>query len=236
MDGYARAHFRYGTAIEATVTRQWVTLGGVDDASAAAFGQAAARVAGVGRAGAARLTSTFLTRQVAMLTDGHVRAVDIDIDDLATPALRSGLTDAELWLRPVVTARTYLSRGARYADAMASGRATAAGIAHTDVALAQRYATRASLYGDDRVVGVRRVPGWRACRLCSLAAERVYYVRDLMPIHTSCRCTTSAVVDGRDPGARRNAVTERAATGPLPDDYVIDLTTEIAPSLQEVNA
>jgi hypothetical protein len=57
-----------------------------------------------------------------------------------------------------------------------------------------------------------------------------------MPIHTSCGCGVSAIVGGRDPAARRNDITTRAAREPLAADYTVDLTTEIAPSLVEVNA
>lgn len=237
MDAYMRAHYRYGVALDQAVARRFLTIGGVDDAAAAEFIAAAARTAQVGRAGVARLTSNYLGRQVAMLADGEVRTVEIPTDELATAALRGGLGDEDLWMRPVIRARTELSRGGRWPEALAAGRASAHEIATTDVALAQRSATRSSLAGDDRVTGYRRVPGWRSCSLCSLAAERVYGVRDLMPIHSRCGCTVSAVVDGaRDPGRARNEAVTRIMKPDLPDDYVIDLTTEIAPSLVEVNA
>lgn len=236
MDAYSRAHFRYGAALDQAVARRFLTIGGVDDASAATFADAVSTTAAAGRAGVARLTSNYLGRQVAMLVDGEIRTVDIPPEDLATPVLRSGLEDVELWLRPVIRARTALAGGGTWHEALAAGRAAAHEIATTDVALAQRAATRMALAGDDRVTGYRRVPGWRSCQLCSLAADRIYHVRDLMPIHARCGCTVSAVADGRDPGHRRNEVVSRITKPDLPDDYVIDLTTEIAPSLVEVNA
>lgn len=236
MDAYTRAHYRYGLALDQVVARQFLSIGGVDQASAAAFVDAVSTTAATGRAGIAGLTSQYLTRQVAMLVDGQIRTIEIPVDELATPALRSGLSDGDLWLRPVIRARTELSRGATWAEALAAGRTSVHEITTTDVALAQRSATRWSLAGDDRVTGYRRVPGWRSCTLCSLAAERVYGIRDLMPIHSRCHCTVAAVAEGRDPGRRRNDAVARVTRPSLPDDYVIDLTTEIAPSLVEVNA
>lgn len=245
MDGYARAHFRYGESIARTIGNQFVTAGGIDDAAAAVFAQRAAATASAGRYAVARLTAQYLARQVEMITGGEQllygslqapHGVEIPPDAFTTQALRSGLSDGDLWLRPMISTRTALARGERFVDAMAAGRAVAAATAHTDVALAQRSAVRYALEHDERVVGTRRVPGWRSCGLCNRAAERVYRVLELMPIHTSCRCTVSAIVSGRDPAARRNDVTTRAAREPPVAAVEIDLTTEIAPSLVEVPA
>jgi hypothetical protein len=234
MDGYARAHYRYGQIIAETIRRAFLTAGGVDDRAAETFIARATAAAAAGRAGIARLTAGFLTRQVGLLTDGEIRAVTVALDDLTTPQLRTGVSDDDLWLRPVIAARAGLGRGDRYPVALAAGAALATMTAHTDVALAQRTAARVALVDDPRVVGTRRVPGWSSCTMCAGNADRVFRVLELMPIHSACRCTVSTVVDGRDPAARRNRVTAAAATKPPAARVEIDHTTEIAPSLVEV--
>lgn len=234
MDGYARAHYRYGEAIAATIGRQFVTVGAVDDQAAAVFIERASSTAAAGRDGVARLSSTFLARQVAMMSDGEIRTVEIPPGALETEALRSGLTDEQLWMRPMITARAALAAGVVFAAALAKGQAVAAMTAHTDVALAQRWAARHALADDERVIGTRRVPGWSSCTMCAGNADRVYRVLELLPIHSACRCTVSAVVAGRDPAGRRNEVTARAAAKPPAERVEIDHSTEIAPSLVEV--
>lgn len=238
MDGYARAHWQLGTAIDASIARQFLAITGLDDAAAAAFVARASATAATGRAVTARLTATYLSRQVAMLAgDGDIRTVTINLDDLATTVLRHGLTDDDLWMRPVIAARTGASRGQDWPAILASGRRRVGDIASTDVALSQRWMTRYALSDDERAIGYRRVPGWRSCLLCRVAAERIYGIRDLLPIHSHCQCTVSAVLDERrDPGRARNATVNRALRIDLTDQHepVIDLTTEIAPSLVEV--
>ncbi|KAA8827242.1 hypothetical protein [Bifidobacterium myosotis] len=42
------------------------------------------------------------------------------------------------------------------------------------------------------------------CGLCVVAADRVYTIRELMPLHANCHCTVLPITSGNDPGLRLN--------------------------------
>ncbi len=98
------------------------------------------------------------------------------------------------------------AKAARYVEHRARG------MADTDIMLADR--AQGARFLDERkpngVRGYRRVlhpemdGGGPPCGLCVVAADRVYRIEDLMPIHTSCRCTVAAVGSKDDPGFRLN--------------------------------
>ncbi len=81
--------------------------------------------------------------------------------------------------------------------------------AWTDVTLAVREQYQAS-FDDERIVAWRRVllgtrqTGGPPCGLCVVAADRIYRRKDLMPIHSRCRCGVLPILDGMDPGLRLN--------------------------------
>jgi hypothetical protein len=86
-------------------------------------------------------------------------------------------------------------------------------MADTDIMLADR--AQASAFLQQRkprtVTGYRRVlhpelgSGAPPCGLCVVAADRVYHIEELMPIHARCRCTVSAVGEDSDPGFSLNS-------------------------------
>lgn len=234
LDAYGLTLGRHSRAAADAVARAWWTFGNVDGPAAARFGGAAARLGLSTRVTTANLTAAYLARQVALLAGVDPDApVVIDPADLATPVLRSGVTDENLWARPVARTRGVLAEGEWWSVAMRHGEAAAREVIVTDIALAQRTATRRSLTASGLVAGYRRVLTGRNCKLCTAAADRVYHKADLMPIHTNCDCRVSAVVGAADPGGARNrAVIDLRAVEPA--TVAVDLTTEIAPSLQEV--
>lgn len=65
----------------------------------------------------------------------------------------------------------------------------------TDMVLADRNATFVHTAADDRVLHHRRTltPGAKHCGLCVVAATRIYYKKDLRPIHLHCSCGTQPV-------------------------------------------
>jgi hypothetical protein len=235
LAGYARAYTARTDVAAGAVARAWWTFGNVDDAAAARFAELATRLAAAYRSQGAQLTSAYLARQVALITGTDPTApVLVPVEELTGLALR-GVEDAELWQRPVLRARRMLGAGDWWATAMGHGERAARELAVTDLALVQRHTTRAALAGDGRVSGYRRALTGRGCSLCAAAAPRVYRTDRLMPIHSHCRCVVTPVTTRVDPAAAHNE-TLIDLTGVTPAGRVaVDLTTEIAPSLQEVS-
>lgn len=75
--------------------------------------------------------------------------------------------------------------------------------------LVEEAAIRAPRKSGQNPVGYRRVihPELSAggvCGMCVVAADRIYNVEDLKAIHDRCKCTTTAVYAGYDPGRELN--------------------------------
>lgn len=62
-----------------------------------------------------------------------------------------------------------------------------------------------------KVIGYRRLihpelSRGGTCGMCIVAADRIYSVAELMPIHAECKCTVGAVTEDHDPADDLNAV------------------------------
>lgn len=100
-------------------------------------------------------------------------------------------------------------------DAGASA-AAAQRIGHTvdnNLILAARLASQQTLVRaaekDKRIVGYRRIihpelAKGGVCGLCVVAADRVYHVEELQPIHDRCNCSIAPVTTAHDPGHTLN--------------------------------
>lgn len=88
----------------------------------------------------------------------------------------------------------------------------AATVADTDIMLADRAQSTKFLSerNPNNTRGYRRVlhpelgSGAPPCGLCVVAADRIYSVRELMPLHAMCRCGIAVVGSNDDPGFRLN--------------------------------
>lgn len=83
-------------------------------------------------------------------------------------------------------------------------------VAQTDMTLAMREQVRKTLGRIRGVTGYRRIlrpelSETGPCGLCVVAADRVYKVEHLMPLHDRCVCETLPVVGDFDPGLNLNA-------------------------------
>lgn len=80
-----------------------------------------------------------------------------------------------------------------------------AALAETDVTLAVREQYRKSLAGIPGVTGWRRIvrpdrSETGPCGLCVVAADRVYKIEELKPIHNGCVCEVLPIIGANDPG------------------------------------
>lgn len=101
-----------------------------------------------------------------------------------------------------------IARGLSEQQAQQRALQRAAVVAEADVMLAARAQARRFLTTTG-ARGYRRIlhpelsaPG--SCGLCVVAADRVYRIEELMPIHDRCKCEVLPIIGRADPGLRLN--------------------------------
>lgn len=152
------------------------------------------------------LTAEFLD---AMLLEQGVRPPAPGRVPPPPPGLR-GIPTAEAWVRPFLAYRLADAAGA---DPRAAALLRAHQMADGDLSLGARWSARAHATASDQVVGVRRVihpersKSGEVCGLCLAASDQIYHKRDLMPVHTNCRCVPVEVTRRHDPGSALNEAT-----------------------------
>lgn len=89
-------------------------------------------------------------------------------------------------------------------------------IVHRAEVIAEADATLAMRAQSQKFMVVHHVDGFRrvihpevsrktgVCGLCLIAADRVYHVEELLPIHDGCNCTVAPIINGVDPGHTLN--------------------------------
>lgn len=175
-----------------------------DDASVGRFAQQTATLVRAAQASAARLTDSYLS---LVLRDMGVTARTAPIS-LALD-LR-GVPEAQVWQRPAETYRYLRSVGSSAEAAREQAVTRMQTMAHDDVVLAVRTAARDKLERITEAVGYRRIihpelSKGGTCGLCIAAADRIYHVSELMPVHDNCHCTVLPVLaGGEDPGHTLN--------------------------------
>lgn len=136
---------------------------------------------------AATLTSVYFADKL--------RQDPLPVSDAVTKG--RGVPPETVYARPIVTARTELSRGASVDKALAAGKRRLENIAGTDLQMAKVRQSRQSLSGGPQFY--RRVPtGAENCALCLIAATQRYRVKNLMPIHPGCDCDVDIIPAGMD--------------------------------------
>lgn len=192
---YTDRYNRLRAAAATAMARAWDRQAGLDDTAATRFSNTAARISLAAQTQAATGVDGYVTAMLT-LTGERASAVGYDLDDLTGPAVRAGADPVDVYQRSIVTARTSISNGATFAEAMLAGRARALTTAQTDVALTQRQA----IARDYRVVGYRRVLTGKSCALCATASTQRYRSGNLAPIHGNCDCGVAPIMGTRDPG------------------------------------
>lgn len=154
-------------------------------------------------------------RQSAILTDGYLTAALRNMGErpvsgpaLVHGSLRAGVTAPEAYERLVRNYRYLRTTEVTHDGALEMVLQRADRMVSTDVALAAREQTRATL-GVNHVGQYRRVirpelSRGGTCGLCYVAADRIYSTKDLMPIHDGCHCEPMVITADHDPGLSLN--------------------------------
>jgi hypothetical protein len=219
----------YAANVERAFGLAFGRLANVDDTAAARWVEWAAPNIEAAQRGAALGQQAYVATFLRLL--GEAAGEPVELDTVIGPALRSGTPTAEVYHRPVVTARTALAEGQTWAEAMGTGARKAASLALTDVGTSARVAGQRAMANGTGVVGYRRVPAGGACRWCLLIATRRYHIEELAPAHTHCTCSVMPVTGSRDPGA----VLEKRALAALKvndDEAAAELLTMSATAVE----
>lgn len=131
--------------------------------------------------------------------------VRVDAEDFSTEGMFN---------RPVRTFRALQAQGAPATEADDQARQRFGLLIDDNLMLAQRFAeleiVQKAVNLDETVIGYRRVihpelSRTGVCGLCLAAADQLYHVDTLLPIHSNCKCTIAAVTETHDPGDDVNA-------------------------------
>lgn len=161
-----------------------------------------------GSSRAAAITSGALAMQAAKLFRRTSRPAPVL--DTRVP-LRTGVESwKELYLRIGVTYRFERSVGSPDQVALDKALTRLEVMVDDDLMLARTHQAREIATANPRITGTRRLihpelSRGGSCGLCVAAADRIYYVEDLMPVHERCKCTTALVSDDDDIGYLVNA-------------------------------
>lgn len=181
---------RIRTRTEARALQIWSIAGGVSDAELAVFLEAIAPLVDAGQQATVATVTAYMSTAVDQ---------SLDAPDLPDLTLRTGIDAAEVYTRPVITARTALSEGRARSAALELGRQRLGHLVTTDLQLAHRSAAQRTM-SDAGVVGYRRTLTSQSCALCATASTVRYRTDQLMPIHDHCDCGVAPIVGDRDPG------------------------------------
>jgi hypothetical protein len=144
----------------------------------------------------------------------HPKAATVDYADGGKQDIPK--TDAEpgkVFERAAETYRYERSIGSDHTTANDKAEARIESIVDNNMILSARLASQQTLMRvaekDERIIGYRRVihpelSKGGVCGMCVAAADRVYHVKELQPIHNRCRCTISPVTSAHDPGFTLN--------------------------------
>lgn len=157
------------------------------------------------------------------MVDGQIdvtpMATKVEYADGGTAKIRAAdMTTVEVFKRPAVTFR-YVDAGASQSDPAQAAGLRIDTLVDDNLMLAQRKAAQDVIAGavdldrgTAKIIGYRRVihpelsRSKTTCGLCIAASDRLYYVKEPMPIHTRCHCDVAAVTEDADPAAELNAV------------------------------
>lgn len=152
------------------------------------------------------------------------RPITVDYDGGATAHVTAqDMTTEAIFQRPAETFRYVAAEGNKSGlrwidDAKAESNLRISNLVDDNLMLAQRLAQQEVLAQavdldkpGPKIIGYRRVihPELSAtgtCGMCIAAADRIYTVAELMPLHAKCKCTVAAITVAHDPGDDANSI------------------------------
>ncbi|SKD35337.1 Uncharacterised protein [Mycobacteroides abscessus subsp. massiliense] len=150
-----------------------------------------------------------LVREPSKVDYADGSGTEVSVHDMSTE---------QIFTRPAVGFRWIESEGGTREDAARESGLRIDTLVDDNLMLAQRLAQAEMIaqavdldnLDKAKITGYRRVihPEMSrsgACGLCIAAADRIYHVAELLPIHTHCKCTIAAVTAEFDPADELNA-------------------------------
>lgn len=143
----------------------------------------------------------------------HQEEATVDYGDGEQTIPKTDAVPGKVFERPAETYRYERSIGTDHDEANDKAEQRIATTVDNNLLLSARLASQQTLVRvaekDERVIGYRRIIHPEAskggvCGMCIAAADRVYHVKELMPIHNRCECTVSPVTTAHDPGFTLN--------------------------------
>lgn len=115
----------------------------------------------------------------------------------------------EVWKRPAQQYRYAISQGKSVAEALEAALSRASHIGRDNAQITKRNAQILQFRRSEKIKGYRRIihPELSkngVCGLCIVAADRIYSMKDLMPLHSGCKCSVAPVTKSQDPGLSLN--------------------------------
>lgn len=146
------------------------------------------------------LISAFFNTRVAEVTGDH-SPHDIDPTQFTREQLRPD--DPEFLDQVWGTLITKLERGDDFRDADNKAKHYAQTLAATHMQMANVRVAKNWMESAPEgvpIIGYRRTLTGKNCKHCTVAAERLYFISTLAPIHENCDCGIAPVFEGEDHG------------------------------------
>lgn len=197
LDGFRSQRAALVDAAQAALEAAWLGLPGYDQGDIAVWLGQVVPLGTATRQQMTALTDAYLAAYTAEATgDAAARLAGLDAAAYARP-----VPPAKAWSRPFARMFARQAAGMPAGQAEAFGMHTAVQQMVTDSQLAHRGAARDWMGTDQRIVGYQRVIGSsKPCGLCIVASTMRYRSGSLMPIHSSCRCTSVPIFGTEPPG------------------------------------
>lgn len=173
---------------------------GLDQAAIQTFTDVSAPIGVAMQSSVANLTSAFLANRTGKKPLAPDPSKVLGRNDNPSSTQDAVAMWADTYARPFVQARSLVKNGMSLDDAVHRTAIRIALMVDTDSQMSKLRQAHESLrhYGATRYKRVNHPEASKTgtCALCLLASTQVYYVEDLLPIHTGCQCDVDLIQPG----------------------------------------